>query len=231
MTSPGLPSTASFPPIVEKVEEEERAAQETARCPPSPLAHYYTSLTLCDRYAWPAFLGDWAFVDGSGQPRRVSTGCLDDGRDEEADGSTGGFQRKSDDKLYAKDDLAVGVTSYLNQPLCRDALGVGMGLRHDGTRGRRVSVCRDIEFHFSVQPAVDSPTNCHIARCERPRDLPLSLALESATNSLMTSHSSVAVDWEVVRRRNSYVHVSGQDWIFFICLLVFLFSQFGYCSP
>lgn len=152
----------------------------------------------------------------------VSTGCLDDGRDEEADGSTGGFQRKSDDKLYAKDDLAVGVTSYLNQPLCRDALGVGMGLRHDGTRGRRVSVCRDIEFHFSVQPAVDSPTNCLIARCERPRDLPLSLALESATNSLMTSHSSVAVDWEVVRRRNSYVHVSGQDWIFFICLLVFL---------
>lgn len=70
MTSPGLPSTASFPPIVEKVEEEERAAQETARCPPSPLAHYYSSLTLCDRYAWPAFLGDWAFVDGSGQPRR-----------------------------------------------------------------------------------------------------------------------------------------------------------------
>ena len=33
-------------------------------CPPSPLAHYYSSLTLSDRYAWPHFLGDWAFEDG-----------------------------------------------------------------------------------------------------------------------------------------------------------------------
>lgn len=66
--SPRAPSPVSFPPIEEKVEEEERAAEETARCPPSPLAHYYSSLTLSDRYAWPHFLGDWAFEDG--QPRR-----------------------------------------------------------------------------------------------------------------------------------------------------------------
>lgn len=70
MSSSSPPSTpGSFATIVEKVEEEERAAEETARCPPSPLAHYYTGLTLSDRYAWPNFLGDWAFVDGC-QPRR-----------------------------------------------------------------------------------------------------------------------------------------------------------------
>ncbi|KAK7463274.1 hypothetical protein BaRGS_00038141, partial [Batillaria attramentaria] len=111
MTSPGPPpSPLSFQTIVEKVEEEERAAEETARCPPSPLAHYYSSLTLSDRYAWPTFLGDWACAD-SCQPRRVSTGCLDESR-EEGEGEEGRALHRQLQESYAKDDLAVGRTTF-----------------------------------------------------------------------------------------------------------------------
>ena len=53
-----------FPTIIEKVEEEEKAAKETAKSPPSPLTELYDGLTLKQRHTWPRFLGDWAFVDG-----------------------------------------------------------------------------------------------------------------------------------------------------------------------
>ncbi|XP_041362109.1 biorientation of chromosomes in cell division protein 1-like 1 [Gigantopelta aegis] len=73
--------TVSFPPmfptIIEKVEEEERAAKETAKLPPSPLTELYDGLTLKQRHTWPRFLGDWAFVDGV--PNRGGSTGSDDG--------------------------------------------------------------------------------------------------------------------------------------------------------
>jgi hypothetical protein len=65
--------TVSFPTmfstIVEKVEEEEKAGKEAERASPSPLTHFYDSLTLKGRTNVPSFLGDWAFVDNSHKSR------------------------------------------------------------------------------------------------------------------------------------------------------------------
>ncbi|XP_060085265.1 uncharacterized protein LOC132564641 [Ylistrum balloti] len=52
-----------FPPITEKVAEEEAEAEETKRSPESPLTHLYYGLTWKNR-EWPEFLGSWAFVNG-----------------------------------------------------------------------------------------------------------------------------------------------------------------------
>ena len=65
--------TVSFPTkfstIVEKVEEEEKATRETSVAPASPLSYFYDGLTLKGRCSWPSFLGDWAFVNGTGSRR------------------------------------------------------------------------------------------------------------------------------------------------------------------
>ncbi|XP_050405242.1 mucin-2 isoform X1 [Patella vulgata] len=57
----------SYPPmfatIVEKVEEEERAAKEARYAPPSPLSELYVGITLKSRHTWPKFLGEWAFAE------------------------------------------------------------------------------------------------------------------------------------------------------------------------
>ncbi|KAL8578839.1 hypothetical protein ACOMHN_022132 [Nucella lapillus] len=192
------PSPISFPPIEEKVEEEERAAEETAQCPPSPLAHYYSGLTLSDRYAWPAFLGEWAFDDS--QPRRVSTGCLEEEQDSEV--------HRHVEESYAKDDIAVN-----RHPLPQPHFLFDL---HQVTVRKRNSVC-DIEFHFPLLPATDSA-----GRFQRPRDLPISpIPVATPSVSALTSQSSVA-EWEVVARRHSYVHVRDREWVFFICLFVFV---------
>lgn len=52
-----------FPPITEKVAEEELEAEETKRSPESPLTHLYYGLTWKNR-DWSEFLGSWAFVNG-----------------------------------------------------------------------------------------------------------------------------------------------------------------------
>ncbi|KAK7091380.1 uncharacterized protein [Littorina saxatilis] len=207
MTSPGAPLTPSssrapsplsFAVIEEKVEEEEKAAEETARCPPSPLAPYYTGLTQSDRYAWPSFLGDWAFEDG--QPRRVSTGCL--GEDENSE------VHREVEESYAKDDLAVGRHLMMSQPFLVD-------VRHVTVR-KRNSVC-DIEFRFPLLPSPPDGT-----RHQRPRDLSISpSAACTPSASFLTSQSSIP-EWEVVVRRHSCVHVRGNEWVFLICLFVFV---------
>ncbi|XP_076456727.1 uncharacterized protein LOC143291026 [Babylonia areolata] len=209
------PSPSSFPPIEERVEEEERAAEEAARCPPSPLAHFYSSLTLSDRYAWPPFLGDWAFEEG--QPRRVSTGCMEEEGDSEV--------RSHVEETYAKDDMAVHPHHPLPPPSF--LLDLHHHHHHHVTVRKRNSVC-DIEFHFPLlpSPSSSSPSSSSAdptaSRLQRPRDLPISpIAVATPSASALTSQSSVA-DWEVVARRHSYVHVRDTEWVFFIVLFVFV---------
>ena len=138
----------------------------------------------------------------------VSTGCLD-----EEEGSSE-VQRQVEEN-YAKDDLAVG-RHVLSQPLLVD-------LRHVTVR-KRNSVC-DIEFRFPILPAIaGDPTAEHFptTRLQRPRDLPISsTAAGTPSASVLTSQSSIP-EWEVVARRHSCVHVSGIEWVFLICLFVFV---------
>ncbi|KAK3576947.1 hypothetical protein CHS0354_017622 [Potamilus streckersoni] len=57
-----------FPPIIEKVEEEEKEAFESDLQPESPLTHLYDSICIRPPKNLPAFLGEWAFVEAG--PRR-----------------------------------------------------------------------------------------------------------------------------------------------------------------
>ncbi|KAL3891486.1 hypothetical protein ACJMK2_003748 [Sinanodonta woodiana] len=59
-----------FPPIMEKVEEEEKEAFESGLQPESPLTHLYDSICIRPSKNLPAFLGEWAFVESG--PRRDS---------------------------------------------------------------------------------------------------------------------------------------------------------------
>ena len=137
--------------------------------------------------------------------RAVSTGCLD-----EEEGSSDVHRQVEEN--YAKDDLALG-RHVLAQPLLGD-------LRHHVTVRKRNSVC-DIEFRFPILPhtIAGDPTT---TRLQRPRDLPLSAtAVGTPSASVLTSQSSVP-EWEVVARRHSCVHVSCSEWVFLICLFVFV---------
>ncbi|BFZ11065.1 hypothetical protein BsWGS_14104 [Bradybaena similaris] len=93
--------TVSFPPmfstIMERVEEEEKLGKEFEELPPSPLTEFYYALTLKSRCSWPAFLGDWAFVNNCHPYRRHSSNSEDDDDvyteedDEEEDGNFDAF--------------------------------------------------------------------------------------------------------------------------------------------
>jgi hypothetical protein len=133
----------------------------------------------------------------------VSTGCLEEG------GERGLVQREVEGS-YAKDDLSLGRhgVSLCSQPLILD-------LRHVTVR-KRNSVC-DIEFRFPLAESDYLP----IARLQRPHDLAISPCTSATSLSIMTSQSSIP-EWEVVVRRHSWVHVRHIEWVFFLCLYVFL---------
>lgn len=53
--------TSAFTTITERIDEEEREAEEFMRQPISPLTYLYDGVTIKEK-SWPEFLGNWAFL-------------------------------------------------------------------------------------------------------------------------------------------------------------------------
>ncbi|CAC5369349.1 unnamed protein product [Mytilus coruscus] len=53
--------TSTFTPIPERIDEEEREAEEIRKQPKSPLTYLYDGVTI-KAQSWPDFLGNWAFL-------------------------------------------------------------------------------------------------------------------------------------------------------------------------
>lgn len=62
--------TSRYPTITEKIDEEEKEAEEIRKQPVSPLTYLYDGVTIKTQ-SWPEFLGNWAFLAATGIVKRT----------------------------------------------------------------------------------------------------------------------------------------------------------------